>query len=290
MARIKINFKTIRLNEPMMLFWSLIPLILLIVTTNYVFNSKADVLGLSTDIVKVEKFNNDGNFDEIKNKNSTFKTGRNGLITILFSGATKNQFETAYPLLEKENMVAVVSAPTLEINKIESKMTWLDLNLLQHQGWEIISQSREQICDTSKLKDLETVISEVKGSKDELSEMGLYVNTYIAPCGVSTPEVVGAVKTNYKGFINFGTSYNSPNQSNRYGLITKSVNNKVSIEEIKGWIKDVKETGQWLIISIPEINSVMSDYSVDSIYLEQIVNEVKLSKVQTATIGQVLKY
>ncbi len=288
MTKIKISFKTVKLNEPMMLFWSLIPLIMLIVTTNYLFNFEPAVLGTSTES---EEIVTDNNLNEaIKESNNSYKLNGKGIVTIVFAGATKSQFEEGYSYLEQKNMTAVVSAPTSEINKIESKMSWLNLRLLQHQGWEIISQSRDQVCDKEKLKDQSILDSEIVGSKKDLTEHGLYVNTYLAPCGLSSGQILNTVKGSYDSFMGFGVLANIPSQQSKYNLVGRNINNDVEVEEVKKWIKDANLYNQWLILVIPDINDNNDAYSVSNDKFKAVIDEISISKNQIATIGQVIKY
>jgi hypothetical protein len=289
MTKIKVSLKTLKVNEPMMLFWSLIPLIVLIIATNYLFNSNQEVLGTNTESEEVLVSKEDIN-KKIVERNNNFKLNRTGVVTVLFAGATKNQFEVGYPILESKNIKGAVSAPTSEIGEIESKMTWLNLRLLQHQGWEIVSQSRDQICETEKLNDQSVLDSEIVGSKKDLEEYGLYVNAYLAPCGINTTQILNTVKGSYRSFIGFGVLSNSVNSSNKYNLVARNINNEIDINDIKKWIRDTSLNNQWLIIVVPDINDTNDKYSITKELFELVVNEISTSKNQTATFGQVIKY
>lgn len=286
----KFRIKTLKLNEPMMLFWSLIPLLVLVVATNYIFNSDTQVLGTATEDLTTQQTVDPKLFDGIKARNNEFKLNRNGVVTILFVGAYKSQFEVGYPIIKSNNMVASVSVPSAEINEIKSKMTWLNLQLLQHQDWEILSQSKDQICDINKLKQEDVVISETVGSKETLTNHNLYVNAYLAPCGINTPELMTEVRSNYNAFVNFGILYNSLPATNKYNLVTRTASNDVDIEEVIGWINDANIRRQWLILAIPEVSENNDNFSISEKYLETIINEISQSKNQVATIGDILKY
>lgn len=288
MPKIKIN--TIKINEPMMLFWSLIPLVILVISTNYIFNSGDKVLGTSVEDNNNEIVDRSEVFKSVKLENQKFKWERRGVITILFAGSYKNQFDIAYPLLKENNLKAVVSAPSGDIGELVSKMTWLNLQLLQHQGWEVISQSKDQVCDADKLKDKVILDKEIIESKNDLSTHGLYVNTYIPPCGIVNTDLINKVKANYKSLVNFGIINNQLPSVNKYNLVAKTASNDVSMAEVDSWISEARKNNEWLIIVIPEISEDKNNFSISEIFLKNIVAQIKKNNVQVATIGEVLKY
>ncbi len=286
----KIKLKTIKLNEPMMLFWSLIPLVVLIIATNYIFNSNEKVLGTSTEDDQTVVYDTTELFKSIKLDNQKFKWERRGVVTLLFAGSYRNQFDIGYPILKENNMPAVISVPTSDISRIPSKMTWLNLQLLQHQGWEVVSQSKDQICDADKLKEKSIIDSETLDSKNDLTKHGLYVNAYVPPCGVTNSDLMSKARANYKSFINFGILYNQIPVINKYNLVARTASNEVSMGEVDKWIEEANKNNEWLIISIPEISEDKNNFSISEVFLNNIVAQIKKSNVQVATIGEVLKY
>jgi hypothetical protein len=281
------NIKIKKIDEPMMLYWSFVPIIALIITTNYIFNSQDKVLGASIADDEVQYFDQNI-FDSIKNRNKEYQLQKGGAMTLIFTGATKKQFEVGFPLLKDNNLKAVVSAPTDEVEQIDSKMTWLNLRLLQHQGWEVASQSKRQICDLDKLKVKEIVESELLDSKKELYKQGLYANIYLAPCGIVTKQIQTSVKDVYKSLVTFGILDNSILNYSRYNLVSRTVDNAVTINDVKEWIQNAKSNRQWIILSIPEIGD--DDNLINSDLLKGTVDEIVKSKIQVVTIGEILRY
>lgn len=286
----KLKLKTIKINEPMMLFWSLIPLVVLIVSTNYIFNSGSQVLGTNIEDSQDTVSDTTQIFESIKVENQKFKLQRKGVVSILFAGSYKSQFELGYPLIKENHMVASVSAPSAAISSIPSKMTWLNLQLLQHQGWEVVSQSKDQICDVDKLKDKTVIETEIVESKEELNKHGLYVNSYVPPCGISNQEIISKVRANYKSFINFGIVNNQIPVSNKYNLVARTASNDVNLDDVKNWIKEAGIKNEWLILVIPEISDDNNNFSISEENLKNIVDYISKSEVQVTTIGQILKY
>lgn len=270
----------------MMLFWSVIPLVIIIVSTNYIFSGAKKVLGDHTqieydslDLVTLQ--------NEQTSSNKSVKLGKNGQVTLIFSGATKKQFEIAYPLLKLNKYQAMVSVTTSEIGGNESKMSVLNLRLLQNQGWEIVSQSRNQICDKNELNKKEVAVVETQGSRSDLNNVGLLTNNYLAPCGIITNTLKNMVFDNYKTIITFGNIPNLKSKENRY-LTSLVVNNGFRKQDIETVVKKVKQDNSWMILTIPEIGDDSENISQEN--LSALIAALNIEQVQVLTIGQVLKY
>ena len=285
MTKIKLILNKIKINQPMMLFWSVIPLVILIVSTNYIFSGTKKVLGEHTQ-VEYENLDLNKIQSELSLSSQKVILGKNGQVTLIFSGATKKQFEVAYPLLKANSYLAMVSATTSEIGS-GSKMSVLDLRLLQNQGWEIVSQSRNQVCDKNELNKKDVVDAEVQGSKTDLSDLGILTNNYMAPCGLSTNILKESVLKNYKTFITFGIVPNSKFKGTRQ-LTSLVVNNSFKQLDIERVVKTIKQENNWMILTIPEI--VEEDGNISDAKLEMLIGKIKSEQVQVLTIGQVLKY
>lgn len=284
--------KRVKANNAPMLSWLILPIFALFFVTNYFFQKPNEnlkqVLGASTNI----SINTESSVDSreiIKQKFDNFEWSGKGVVSIIFTGAYKNQFDIAYPELSSKGISAGVSVPTQDI-QLGGNMTWLNIRFLQFKGWEIISQSKKQICDKDKLNDLGVIEDEVIGSKKVLSDYGIEVNLYLSPCGVSTPEVSSAVEKNYNGFLKFGIQTNSASSPDAYNLIIRQVDNTINPNNIEKWIKYAKANKTWLIVSFPDISDKEDINSVSYDLFTKSIDQIIKSGMQVALPGEIIKY
>lgn len=289
MTKILITLQKIKIKEPLMLFWSFIPLVVLIVTTNYIFNTnKHDVLG--TNVVSNQI--NEEDYENIKNRflqnNQSYVVDKsNAVVSFVFSGLSKGYFEETYPLFKQYGYKASISVVTSELGNNDDLMSINNVRLLQNQGWDVVSQSRKYICNPEELKDPNVVYSEVAGSKQDLKDLGLYTNIYLPACGFTNSDIYKTVSSQYKGLINFGILDNQTKSSGMNFVVARSVNNTTDIKEIESWIKSSKMERRWLVLIISGMGDSNLDVSFDR--LKDILNYSVSQKVQVLSIGQVLK-
>lgn len=277
--------KRIKVANPKMFIWLLVPIFALVHVTQYFFEKpKTQVLGASTEEAYIASNTSDP-YKRIDN----FKYNGLGVASIIFTGARKNQYDLAYPEVESRGLLAGVSVPVNEVGFIDS-MTWLNIKLLQFKGWEIISQSRDQICDKEKLKDGNILKNETSGSKEDFTRLGIPVNLYLAPCGITTSIINKRVQENYKGIVKFGIESNLVSVNNFYSLTIRQVNNTVKIADVQSWIKDARVNRKWLIISFPNIDVAQDNNNVTAELLKTTLDELKKSNLQIALPVEILKY
>lgn len=288
MKNLKKVIKIKKIKKPLMTIWLLVPLISLLVATHYFFaKPNSQVLGISTEnqipITSAQSGIN------LYQKFNTFKWSGGGVISIVFTGAQKTQYDISYPEVAKRNLTASVTVPVDDIGLAQT-MDWLNIDLLQYKGWEVISQSRNQICDLEQLKDQSVLDDEIQGSREDLTKAGLVVNTYISPCGIDSPQIEEVVKTNYQAFLKFGITTNYLSSINKYNLVARQVNNNVSFDDIQSWIQETKANNSWLILAFPNIGEDHSNNSVSHDLLDKTLDEVVKSNVQVIVPGEILKY
>lgn len=286
----KIN-KRVRANNASMLSWLILPVFTLFFVTNYFFQkpkTETQVLGLNTKVSQIPDDSIDSK-ESIKQKFKDFNWNGQGVVSIVFTGAHKNQYDLAYKELAKRNLSASVSVPTQDVD-LDGTMTWLNIRFLQFKGWEIVSQSKNQICEKDSLKSSAIIDDEVRGSKEILSNLGLEVNLYLSPCGIITPELSKSVNQNYKGLIKFGIEPNRINSPKTYDLIARQVDNTINANDIEKWIKATKANRSWLILSFPEISDKKDINSINFDLFVKTLDQITQSKMQVVVPGEIIKY
>jgi hypothetical protein len=238
------------------------------------------------------EYYSDLNFQELannlRNKNIEHNIKKDkAIVSILFLGATQKQFEYGYVLLKDKGLVGNVSVPTAEIGNISSKMNWQNILLLQNQSWSIVSQSRNQICDNKKISEKTNVISEVEGSKSDLTKNKVLTNVYLAPCGIINDTIKSYVLSNYSGLITFGNVNNSKSSGKNYSLTARIITND-NMSNLSSWIDNVNTSKNWIIIAIPEIGEG-EGYLISNENLTKAVEYLEKSDLQFVSIDQVIK-
>lgn len=277
--KIIIYYKKIKIAHPEMLLWLLVPIISLFAVTNYLFQEyNTEVLAVNIDQKsKLVGKTVPSKLSEIIVKKFEWKG--NGIISLIFTGSYRSQFDIAFPELKSRGLTAAVSVPVSAVGLPET-MTWLNLRYLQIQGWKIMSQSKDQICNVEVLDDVSVLENEIAGSKKELQDLGFNPDFYIPPCGILTEEIIDTVTKNYNGLITFGVETNNIASPNRYNLITRQVDNTVSIDEVKKWIKIASTERSWLIVSFPNIGHEIDNNHISFALLTQVLDEISKSDLQ----------
>lgn len=279
------NNKKVHIANPQLLVWLIFPVLSLYSVTHYFFgNYNNKVLGVNTEVKT--NIATETPTPIINRFQSVYKNDGKGVVSIIFTGAYKTQIDIAYPELKSRGLNAAVSIPINAIGYPES-MTWLNVRFLYTNGWEIISQSRDQIC---KKEDFNNTVldSEINGSKEDLTGLGFTTNIYLPPCGTLTPDVIKRVSEKYNGLITFDIETNNASKPDKYNLIARQVTNMTTIKEVQKWINDAKTTHTWLILSFPDISDAKSMNDVSKELFLKTIQEVVKSKIQVALPSDIL--
>ena len=216
---------------------------------------------------------------------SGFEWNGEGVVTLMFDDAWLSQYEVAYPILNSRNIKASLAVPTDSIGE-KNYMGWWHVEKLQYDGWEITSHTRSHTCEGEF--DSYRLAFEYLGSKIDLEGHKLYVENFVAPCGVITPETLEAVK---KYYLSLRTSENGQNPipvKNPYNIKTEVLNNLTTLDAVKKMISKAKTERAWLILAFHQIDSSGTKYAVTPELFTQIVDEVEKSGLQIALPIQVL--
>ena len=286
--KIKANYKQIKVKNPGMIVWLFLPVLIFYLITHYIFGKPRNlVLGMSTE--QQPQVSSQESGQNLLQKFESFKWNGKGAVSLVFTGAFKNQYDYGYADISARGLSASVAVPVNSVG-LPGTMSWLNIHLLQFKGWEIISLSRDQICDKEKLKDKNILASEIEDSKNDLTKLGFIVNLYLPPCGIVTTNILNRVESYYKGLMRFGIKSNDIFSINPYSLTIRQVNNTVKFENVKFWIDSARINHSWLILSFPNIGDSVDPNNVSYDLLDKTLNEISKSDLQVAVPGEILKY
>jgi len=120
-------------------------------------------------------------------------------IIISFDDGWNNQYQYAFPILEKYHFTATFFVFTNPIGINKSFITWEELRNMRDAGMTIGSHSRSHPYLT-RISDPTKLWNEIRGSKEKLEkELGVPVTEFAYPFGQYTPSIVAMVeKAGYK--------------------------------------------------------------------------------------------
>jgi hypothetical protein len=264
--------------QPVFLAWLLIPILLTWVSVSY-------LMGQITPSHWQASLPKQSNIKQIP-AIASYQWDNQGLVTIWFDDAWLSQYQTAFPIMERYGFKGAVAVPTGHIG-YESYMNWHQVKRLQFLGWEISAHSREHNCFLDVVG-YSSIQSEILGSKEDLLKQGLQNDIYVAPCGITTPEMVNLIKSNYSSLRTVESGMNPLPIKNKYSLKIIEVNSVTDISEVKSWLQKAKQDRSWLILAFHQIDTEESYFSVTPLNFEKVLFEVKNSKLDVVLPSQVL--
>lgn len=269
------------------LFWLLVPIVLIWLTFGYVIGlikekplwQHQGKLSLETSAV-VPYF---------QNYPTIAQTFDQSFITLWFDDAWLSQYMAAYPKLKTLAFPGTVAVP---VNAIETTnyMNWAQLRTLQKNGWEITNHSLSHDC-TMQTWNREKVVSEYEISKLTLWKNKLTSDIFVTPCGVDGSLMRGEAKRAFLGYRTVDPGFNDLTNLDFNNLKVKNIDSEVSVDDIKQWIDDAKQSRSWLILVFHRVGENSSDLTDESFNMrtedfEAILEYIKLSNIQVVVPSQ----
>lgn len=222
-----------------------------------------------------------------KYQNSTFQWKGAGLITIWFDDAWYSQYSTAFPILEKESLKAALAVPTGIVGGGEY-MGWAHIKKLSKSGWEISSHTRSHDCNEEE-RDIQTLESEILGSKNDLEENGINAEVFVTPCGFADRGITETAKLYYLAMRGSGEGINTLPVEKPYELTVKTIHSTTKLSEIDNWINEAKRQKGWLILAFHQVDESNSEYSVSPDNFLKIISLIKTSQLPVVLPNEALQ-
>lgn len=202
-----------------------------------------------------------------------------GMVTLWFDDAWTSQFTVAMPLLEEKHMVGALAVPTGMIG-FDDYMSWNQVKLLEHKGWEITSHTIHHSCDENELTD-EYIEQELKGAEDELNAHGIRALHFVTPCGTKSDKITEIAKKYYLSLRTTEDGFNELPVTNPYHLKVQAVEWNTSPEKVAGWVKEASEKHYWLILMFHQVQETESRFAVTPQNLSRILDTIQESGLKT---------
>ncbi len=210
-------------------------------------------------------------------------------LTLTFDDGYKCVYTEVLPIFKKYNQkgtVYIITNLTGKIFEKETLMNWSEIKELREHGFEIGSH-------TSNHKDLtglseEEIEKELKGSKEDLWERGIYAESLAIPYGKYNKKIESIAREYYSSVRPSFWGYNSPSNIDRYNLKSKWITNQTNISTIKSWIDEAVEDKKWLILMLHKVNKENSQYSISPAELEEIVKYSSSKSIEIKTVSEII--
>lgn len=264
--------------------WTVLPILIVWIATNYLIGelrqpawNKGQVLGASADAFDQAPKLTDSN---------DFQWQGSGLVTFWFDDAWGSQYSEGYPVLQQSGFKGTLAIPTKLVG-LTSYMNWAQIQQLQFKGWEVTAHTRRHDCSMDQFSQ-DQIDEEIFGAKDDLKGQGLYVDNYVAPCGVSSPLIMASVKRSYLSFRTSNEGYNPIPVEDPYDLLIQKIMVTTTQDDIQSWVNNAKQNHSWLIIVVHQIDDSKTAYSISPSLFKQTVQIVKNSGLPVITPNQAL--
>jgi peptidoglycan/xylan/chitin deacetylase (PgdA/CDA1 family) len=156
------------------------------------------------------------------------------------------------------------------------------MNVLKGQGHEIGAHTKThphlpQISE-------EDAREEIEGSKSDLEDLGINVETFVYPFGEVNESIKGLVQNaGFKGARGTEEGFNDGN-SDRYDLLAFDVQFQ-TLDSTKELVDQVEQNGKWLILIFHRVGE-SGEYNVSEEFLHEVLEHVADSGVEVITMGQ----
>lgn len=213
-----------------------------------------------------------------------------GYLTLWFDDAWLSQYLLAYPILKTYGFKAALAVPTGVI-ETPNYMNWAQLRVLQDAGWEITNHSVKHDC-TMQNWSSDEIARELKNSKLMLWKNKLTSDIFVTPCGVDSKALREEAEKLFIGYRTVDPGFNTLENLDLNRLKVKNIDNDVSLEDVKGWINQAKETKTWLILvfhKVGEQSNVEGDdlFNTKESDFRQILEHIKNLQVEVVVPSQI---
>ncbi len=211
------------------------------------------------------------------------------MISITFDDGWKNQFTRALPVLEKYDLKGtfyiISRMPNYMLHEGEGRMSQEEILDLQNRGHEIGAHSQThphlQISMPWKVR------KEVRGSKKDLENRGLKIETFCYPYGRRNWFVDRVVASSgFAGARLADGKYNTK-ATDRFHLEAKCLRDFTTFEEAKMWIDNTYN--KWLILVFHQIEPNPGGWGTEPVLFEKICAYIKEKNLEVVTVREGLK-
>ncbi|HUW22091.1 MAG TPA: polysaccharide deacetylase family protein [Candidatus Bathyarchaeia archaeon] len=210
-----------------------------------------------------------------------------GLVTIWFDDGWLSQYEIAAPILARAGFPAAVSVVT-DYTGYGGYLDWLQLRDLQKKGWEITSHGVSHYCDDGQIADSQAEL-EFYRSRQELINEGFRPGHFVAPCGLISSRTGEFAQKYYRSLRTSDGGFNPLPVEEPYSLKAFGIEESTSLEEIRGWLHEAKNSRSWLIFIFHQVDKEDARYGVAPEKFEGIITEIKSSGLSVVLPSQVLE-
>ncbi|MCL4384247.1 polysaccharide deacetylase family protein [Patescibacteria group bacterium] len=274
-------------NRIFFISWLVIPVVLVWLSTNYLIGLNRQTKWQTENNPKESQAQIQSATDVIDENIQPIKWNGQGLVTIGFDDAWNSQFGVAYPILEARHLKATLAVPTGLVGDPDY-MSWSQIRMLSHKGWEITSHTRNHSCNPTDMTDA-YVSEELGGAKVDLKNHGIIANNFVSPCGVNTPNIINTAKEDYLSLRTSGDGYNDLPVTDPYGLKVQAVEWNTTPADVASWLATARNKKQWVIIVFHQIQNDQSKYATSIDKFTTMMDEVANSGLQVVLPTQALE-
>lgn len=210
------------------------------------------------------------------------------IISISFDDGWKNQFTKAFPVLEKHNLkgtfYVITNMTEHMLKEGEGRMDQYNWKELSKNGHEIGSHSKTH----PNMQFFLNGEKEILGSKKDLENLGIKVETFAYPYGRRNPFVVSTVrKSGYTGARLYDDKINDFSNIDRFRLHCVGIYANTRIEEIEKILKE--NENKWIIFGFHQIEQNPPYWGVTPSFFEKFCELIASKDIPVKTIADVLK-
>lgn len=193
------------------------------------------------------------------------------MVSLNFDDGYLSSYSQAFPSLEKWGMKGVFYIITGAVSHGISLYMNSDMILeLSEHGHEIGAHSRSHP-HLPEIPRAEARL-EIQGAKSELQDLGIDVSTFAYPFGEYNAEVRNIVQeSGYSGARSVEPGFNDAS-SDRFLLKRFSVEQGVTVEEIRARIDEAEKKNVWLILVFHRIEENEGPFSSSPALLDEILD------------------
>jgi peptidoglycan/xylan/chitin deacetylase (PgdA/CDA1 family) len=219
-----------------------------------------------------------------------FSSQQQAKVSITFDDGYATTYDKALPILDRAGIEATAFVTTSQIGQ-PGYMTWDKVKKLQNDyQWEIGSHTVTH----PELPTLTTanIATELQQSKSALVNQGLQVSSFASPYGAYDNRVVAEAMRSYnlhRGFWDRDTLNAYP--YDRSVVRVKSLEEGVTVQQVKIWIDAAVSQKQWLVLVLHEVGDTLDpnyEYTTTTADLSQIAEYIRQRNVPDVLMNHTL--
>lgn len=224
-------------------------------------------------------------------------------LTLWFDDAWISQYNIAFPILNKFNMVAAVAVPTSFIEfkgeklflgsivKNDHFMSWSQIRKVRDYGWEITSHTQSHSCEMDFYTNKDTLRNEFEGSMKILKSKGFEPLQFVMPCGTwvkNEPFLSREAMLFYDSYRSLEPSSNPLPLKKPYDVQAYYITNKTVLADVDLWIKEAVAKKSWIILTFHTVDDDHEKYAVTPQLFEMILELVQQYDIPVVLPSEVI--